>query len=419
MSRVSFEQVILRGCGLDVHKDVVVATISGEGLSTETRSYKTFSSSLTELKEWLLSNGITHAAMESTGVYWKPVYKILECPRMKVWVVNARHIKYVPGHKTDKKDSAWICKLLLAGLLKPSYIPEREQRELRDLTRYRNKLIQHVSSEKNRIVRILEDCNIKLSSVMSHLDGVVATKLIDILIDKGHVTMDDIACVYHKRLEASPELLYQACEGFIEPHHTYMLQTIRKDIEQTESIISNLTSRIKEVLSPYENVIDLLRKIPGLDRKTVEDLIAEIGVDMEVFPTEKHLASWAGICPGNNESAGKKKSGRTTHGNKQLKAVITEAAWAATRTKNTFYSARYHRLAARRGKKRALVAVGHSILKSVWHVLKEACEYKELGAEYLTQRIEQKRKNYLKKELEALGYKVKISRDDVPIPEAG
>jgi len=307
MSRVSFEQVILRGCGLDVHKDVVVATISGEGLSTETRSYKTFSSSLTELKEWLLSNGITHAAMESTGVYWKPVYKILECPQMKVWVVNARHIKYVPGHKTDKKDSAWICKLLLAGLLKPSYIPEREQRELRDLTRYRNKLIQHVSSNKNRIVRILEDCNIKLSSVMSHLDGVVATKLIDILIDKGHVTMDDIACVYHKRLEASPELLYQACEGFIEPHHTYMLQTIRKDIEQTESILSDLTSRIKEVLSPYENVIDLLRKIPGLDRKTVEDLIAEIGVDMEVFPTEKHLASWAGICPGNNESAGKKK----------------------------------------------------------------------------------------------------------------
>lgn len=268
--------------------------------------------------------------------------------------------------------------------MKPSYIPEREQRELRDLTRYRNKLIQHVSSDKNRIVRILEDCNIKLSSVMSHLDGVVATKLIDILIDKGHVTMDDIACVYHKRLEASPELLYQACEGFIEPHHTYMLQTIRKDIEQTESIISDLTSRIKEVLSPYENVIDLLRKIPGLDRKTVEDLIAEIGVDMEVFPTEKHLASWAGICPGNNESAGK-KSGRTTHGNKQLKAVITEAAWAATRTKNTFYSARYHRLAARRGKKRALVAVGHSILKSVWHVLKEVCEYKELGAEYLTQ----------------------------------
>lgn len=226
---------------------------------------------------------------------------------MKVWIVNARHIKYVPGHKTDKQDSAWICKLLLAGLLKPSYIPEREQRELRDLTRYRNKLIQPVASEKNRTIRILEDCNIKLSSVMSHLDGVVATKLIDMLIEKGHVTMDDIACVYHKRLEASPEQLYQACEGFIEPHHTYMLQTIRKDIEQTEAIIADLTSRIKVVLSPYENVIELLQKVPGLSRKTVEDLIAEIGVDMEAFPTEKHLASWAGMCPGNNESAGKKK----------------------------------------------------------------------------------------------------------------
>ena len=384
MKTVPFEQVILRGCGIDVHKDMVVATISGEGLKTETRSYKTFSSSLTELKEWLLSSGITHVAMESTGVYWKPVYKILECPDMKVWIVNARHIKYVPGHKTDKKDSAWICKQLLAGLLKPSYIPEREQRELRDLTRYRNKLIQHVSSEKNRIVRILEDCNIKLSSVVCSLDGVVANKLIDMLIDKGHVTMDDITCIYHKKLEASPELLYQACEGFIEPHHIYMLQTIRKDMEQTKAIIADLTCRIKEVLSPYENVMELLQKIPGLSRKTVEDLIAEIGVDMEAFPTEKHLA-----------------------------------AWAATRTKNTFYSARYHRLAARRGKKRALVAVGHSILKSVWHVLKEACEYKELGAEYLNQRMERKRKNYLKKELEALDYKVKISRDDGPIPEVG
>ena len=185
--------MILRGCGIDVHKDVVVATISGEGLKTETRSYKTFSSSL---KEWLLSNSITHVTIESTGVYWKPVYKVLGYPVMKVWIVNARHIKYVPGHKTDKKDSAWICKLLLAGLLKPSYIPEREQCELRDLTRYRNKLIQHVVSEKNRIVRILEDCNIKLSCVKSHLDGVVATKLIDMLTEKGHVTMDEIpACI--------------------------------------------------------------------------------------------------------------------------------------------------------------------------------------------------------------------------------
>ncbi|WP_220392719.1 transposase [Bacteroides fragilis] len=221
--------------------------------------------------------------------------------------------------------------------------------------------------------------------------------------------------MYHKRLEAGPELLYQACEGFIEPHHTYMLQTIRKDMAQTEAIIADLTSRIKVVLSSYKSVIELLQKVPGLSRKPVEDLIAEIGVDMEAFPTEKHPASWVGMCPGNNESAGKKRV-RTTHGNKQLKAVLTETAWAATRTKNTFYSARYHRLAARRGKKRALIAVGHSILKSVSHILNHTCEYKELGAEYLTQRIEQKRKNYLKKELEVLGYKVNISRDDVPTP---
>lgn len=308
MSTVTFQQVIQRGCGIDVHRDEVVATIGGEGLKAETRGYKTFSGSLTEMREWLLSKGVTHVAMESTGVYWKPVYKALENASLTVWIVNARHIKYVPGHKTDKKDSAWICKLLLAGLLKPSYIPEREQRELRDLTRYRNKLIQHIASEKNRVVRILEDCNIKLSSVMSHTDGAVATKLIDLLIDKGHVTMEEISGVYHKKLGASPELLYQACEGFVEPHHVFMLQAIRKDMEQTKGIVADLTARIKEALSPYENVMGLLRKIPGLSQKTVEDLIAEIGVDMEAFPTEKHLASWAGMCPGNNESAGKKKA---------------------------------------------------------------------------------------------------------------
>ena len=200
MSEVSFTQVVQRGCGIDIHRDEAVATIGGEGLKAETRSYKTFSSSLTELKEWLIENGVTHVAMESTGVYWKPVYKVLECPELTVWIVNARHIKYVPGHKTDKKDSAWICKLLLAGLLKPSYIPPREQRQLRDLTRYRTKLVQQIASEKNRIIRILEDCNVKLDSVLSSTSGVVATKLIDKLIDNGKVTMSDIDEVYHRRL---------------------------------------------------------------------------------------------------------------------------------------------------------------------------------------------------------------------------
>ena len=277
MEKVNFTQVVRRGCGIDIHRDTAVATISGEGITTETRSYKTFSSSLTELKEWLIENGVTHVAMESTGVYWKPVYKVLECPELKVWIVIARHIKYVPGHKTDKADSAWICKLLLAGLLKPSYIPPKEQRELRDLTRYRNKLIQHNASEKNRIIRVLEDCNVKLDSVVSSTSGVTATKLIDKLVQNGVVTMEDIDEVYHGRLQASKEEIYLACEGFIDDHQKYLLQLIQKDIEQTQKLIDELSERIKDLLAPYDNAVARLKEIPGLSTKVVEDLIAEIG----------------------------------------------------------------------------------------------------------------------------------------------
>jgi len=308
---VTFTQIVKRGCGLDVHQQTVVATISGEGLKEETREYGTTTRSLTELKEWLLSSGITHVAMESTGVYWKPIYHVLEPSGMTLWVVNARHVKYVPGHKTDKRDSKWLCKLLLAGLLKPSYIPGREQRELRDLTRYRRKLIDQIASEKNRIIRLLEDCNIKLSSVLSDTQCVVGTKLIDKLCEGKTIRMEDIREVYNKHLHASPEELLEACQGVITPHHVFMLQVIKEDIRSCESLITQIDSRIKEILSPYENVLELLKEVPGLSTKTIEDLVAEIGLDMTVFPTEKHLASWSGLSPGNNESAGKKKRKNT------------------------------------------------------------------------------------------------------------
>ncbi len=416
--QVSFKQVVSRGCGLDVHKKVVVATIDGEGLKKQTREFNTVTSSLKELRDWLLENVITHVAMESTGIFWKPVYNILEPAGITVWVVNAAHVKYVPGHKTDKKDSAWLCKLLLAGLLKPSYIPAKEQRELRDLTRYRTKLVQSNASNKNRIIRILEDANIKLSSVLSSTSGVVGTKLIDKICDGEEITMQDVDEVYHKKLAATKEEIFEACQGFITEHHVFMLQIIRNEMEGTLQTIESLTRRIKEVLSPYENALELLKKVPGISSKSVEDLVAEIGLDMGVFPTEKHLASWAGMSPGNNESAGKKKSGRTTRGNKQVKTVLTEIAWAAIRTKNTFYHARYHKLAARRGKKRAMIAVGHSILKSVYHILSDMSEYKELGAEYLISRTEAKRKAYLKSELGKLGYVVELKKLP-PVEKAG
>ena len=246
--------------------------------------------------------------MESTGVFWKPVYNVLEPAGLTVWIVNAAHVKYVPGHKTDKKDSAWLCKLLLAGLLKPSYIPAKEQRELRDLTRYRTKLVQSNASNKNRIIRILEDANIKLSSVLSSTSGVVGTKLIDKICEGKQITMQDIDQVYHKKLGASKDEIFEACQGFVTTHHVYMLQLIRKEIDNTLRTIESLDLRIKEVLSPYNNALELLKKVPGISVKSAQDLVAEIGLDMNVFPTEKHLASWAGMAPGNNESAGKKKA---------------------------------------------------------------------------------------------------------------
>jgi len=307
-SQVSFDQVVSRGCGLDVHKKVVTATIDGEGIKKQTREYPTITSSLKELRDWLLENGITHVAMESTGVFWKPVYNILEPAGLTVWIVNAAHIKYVPGHKTDKKDSVWICKLLLAGLLKPSYIPPKEQRELRDLTRYRTKLIQGNAANKNRIMRQLEDANIKLSSVLSSTNGVVATKLINKLCDGKEITMQDVEEVYHKKLGASKEDIYEACQGFITEHHIYMISILRQEIAHSEQAIEKLNQRIKQILQPYDNVLELLKRVPGISSKSVEDLVAEIGLDMSAFPSEKNLASWAGMCPGNNESAGKKKA---------------------------------------------------------------------------------------------------------------
>ena len=308
MANVTFPQLIQRACGIDVHSKVVVATINGDGLQRETRTFNTFTSSLTELKEWLLFNEVTHVAMESTGVYWKPVYKILEGSIPNVWIVNARHIKNVPGHKTDKMDSEWICKLLQAGLLKPSYIPPKEQRQLRDLTRYRNKLIQQIASEKNRMMRVLEDCNIKLSSVVSNTSGSTATSLINMICDGKVLTLEDVKSVYHGQLSASPEELLEACTGFVEEHHIYLLQMIRKDIAKTQELVDELSERIKSILSKYENAVELLKEIPGFSTKVVEDLVAEIGLDMSHFPSEKHLASWSGVCPGNNESAGKKKA---------------------------------------------------------------------------------------------------------------
>lgn len=410
MAGIHFDQVVSRGCGMDIHKKVVVATVQGEGICKETKSFDTFTSSLTQLREWLVSLGITHVAMESTGVYWKPIYNVFEDYIRNIWIVNARHIKNVPGHKTDKNDSEWICQLLMAGLLKPSFIPPREQRELRDLTRYRRKLIETVSANKNRIIRTLEDGNVKLSSVLSDTSGSTATKLIEMLCDGRIPTLADIESVRHKRCLHSAEEMLEACTGYMNSHKIYMLQKIRSCNRRLTEEITEMDRHTKEILSPYEDVIARLSEIPGVQNRTCEELIAEIGLDMGNFPTAAHLCSWAGMCPGNNESAGKKKSGRTSHGDKHVRATLVEAAWAASRTKGTFFMERFNRLAPRKGNKKALIAVGHSLLKCIHYVLSTGGRYKELGDSYVPEKKEKQRKEYLKGELKKLGYHVVLTK---------
>jgi transposase len=399
---VTFEEVVGRGCGLDIHKKEIVATVGGTDLKSETRSFQSTTKSLTLLKEWLLELGVTHVAMESTGVYWKPVMNILEPGGFTIMVVNARHIKYVPGHKTDKKDSAWICKLLRAGLLKGSFIPCREQRDLRDLTRYRRKLVQQQSAEHNRMIRIFEDANLKLSSVFSDIRGKTCTAVIDAVIG-GETDPAKLAELCTNRcLKSSQEEIALAVEGRFTEHHKFMIHAIRNSIKNIEAEIEHLDKEIQRRMEPIEGRIQQLCDIPGLSKKSIRELLAEIGVDMEVFPTAEHLTSWAGLAPGNNESAGKKKSSHTNHGNKATKAIMTECAWCATRTKNTYFSAKYKRLVARRGKNRAIVAIAAMMLKVVYHMLKDGTTYQELGEKYLDDRRKQAQIRYHKDQLNKL-----------------
>ena len=383
MADIHFRQVVSRGCGMDIHKKVVVATVQGDGIPKETRTYDTFTSSLAQLRDWLVSLEVTHVAMESTGVYWKPIYNVFEDRILNIWIVNARHIKNVPGHKTDKNDSEWICQLLMAGLLKPSFIPPREQRELRDLTRYRRKLIEMVAANKNRIIRTIEDGNVKLSCVLSDMGGSTATKIIDMLCEGIQPTLDDIVSIRHKRCHHSAEEMQEACTGYMNGHKIYMLRKIRACNRQLTLEISEMDRHIKEILTPYSPIVERLSEIPGVRDRTCEELIAEIGLDMGNFPTATHLCFWAGMCPGNNESAGKKKSGRTSHGDKHVRTTLVEAAWAAYRTKGTFFMERFNRLAPRKGNKKALIAVGHSPLKCIHYVLSTVGSYKELGDSYV------------------------------------
>jgi len=304
--QVKFNQMIRCGCGIDVHQQVIVATIRHSDSDFETREFDAYTRSLTELREWCKTEGVTHIAMESTGIYWKPVFNILE-EDFEIILVNARHVKNVPGHKTDKKDSIWISKLLLSGLLKGSFIPPQDIRELRDLVRYKRKLTNQAASEKNRLIKTLEDCNIKLSSVISDVnDGVSATKIINDII-KGITDIDKLMLHLHGKIKADREDIRKALEGRITNHHRFMMKIIKESIDEIEKIISKVDRQIDKAVKKYQVELDSLQTVPGIGRDSAISIISEIGVDMSQFPNEQHLSSWAGMSPGNNESAGKKK----------------------------------------------------------------------------------------------------------------
>jgi len=302
---ITFVQVVKVGCGIDVHRDIIVATIRKSNYEYETREFGAYTSSLKSLRDWCKTEEVTHVCMESTGVYWKPVFNVLE-EDFEIILVNARHVKNVPGHKTDKKDSAWLSKLLLSGLLKGSFIPPCDIRELRDLVRYKKKVVAQAASEKNRIIKILEDANIKLSSVLSNVDGAVGTKIINSLIE-GQTDVEVLLKFYHGKMKVSKAEFRKALEGRITKHHRFMLQLHKDSIVDKERLIARIETEIDEATKAYQVEIDLLQTIPGVGKDSAISIISEIGVDMSKFPNDNHLSSWAGMSPGNNETGGKKK----------------------------------------------------------------------------------------------------------------
>jgi len=404
------EAIVRACCGLDVHQATVVACLlvgdPDKKPRREVRTFGTMTCDLIQMREWLTAEGCTHVGMESTGIYWMPVYAMLE-GHFELVVGNATHIKNVPGRKTDVKDSEWIADLLRHGLIRRSFVPPKPLRELRDLLRYRRKLVEAQTAERNRLLKLLETANIKLASVASDVFGVSGRAMLRALLG-GTATPDEMAQLARGSLRKKIASLSAALDGRVEEHHRFLLGVQLDRMEQVEASITKVDARIDEKLLPYATQHQRLTEIPGVDRIGAAVIIAELGVDMSVFPTPQHAAAWAGVCPGNNESAGKRKGQPGRKGNVHLTTALVQAAMGAGRKSGSYLKEKFWRLKARRGPKRAALAIAHKILIAAYHMLRNDCPYKDLGLAYLDTFSVTVVKATLVKRLERLGYRVSL-----------
>lgn len=441
--------VVIRSCaGLDVHKETVVVCLRTNSESGQVRkavrTYRTTTQDLSRLADWLVNEGVTCVAMESTGVYWKPIFNVFEDRPFRVMLCNAQHVKQVPGRKTDVKDCEWIADLLQHGLLKASFVPARHLRELRDLTRHRTKLSDQQTAVVNRIHKTLEDANIKLSSVATDILGVSGRAMIEALI-RGVTSPAELANLARSRLRGKMPELQEAMEGRVREHHRFMLERLWTQLRFLEDETALLDKRVEQVMkeadaqeaapkpeppSPgggggegesdpvkpavptFRKAIEILETLPGIRQRAAENILAEIGTDMSQFPLAKNLASWAGVCPGNNESGGKKRSGATRKGNRWLRRALNMAAWGAARTKETYFNAAYRRWAGRRGGKRATVAVGHALLVTIHAMLQKGQPFSDLGPKHFDKLDPARLTRYHVKRLKDLGYRVTIEEEE-------